>query len=137
MFNLESIAERRIREAMERGEFDHLEGRGKPLSLEDDSGVPEDLRLAYKILKNAGCLPPELELKREIRQMEEALADMKDEKERYLQLKRLNWAVTRLNLMRSRSVSLDEKERYEAKLCEKFSTAKRRRSTPAEHADQL
>ena len=44
------IAEQRIREAIEQGEFDNLEGRGKPLDLRDESWVPEDLRMAYKIL---------------------------------------------------------------------------------------
>ncbi|HEY7527996.1 MAG TPA: DnaJ family domain-containing protein, partial [Candidatus Deferrimicrobiaceae bacterium] len=60
------LAESKIREAMERGEFDRLPGAGKPLSLDDDSMVPHELRVAYRILKNAGCLPPELELRKEI-----------------------------------------------------------------------
>jgi len=60
------IAEEKIREAMARGEFDNLPGAGKPLALEDDSMVPEDLRVPYKVLKNAGCLPPELEMRKEI-----------------------------------------------------------------------
>lgn len=130
MLSLHLVAERKIREAIERGEFDNLEGRGKPLRLDDDSAIPEDLRLAYKILKNAGCLPPELELKREIHQMEELLAAMEDEQERYLQLKRLNWAVTKLNMMRSRPVNFEEHERYHARICEKFSSAKRTSGSP-------
>ncbi len=129
MLSLHLVAERKIREAIERGEFDNLEGHGKPLRLEDDSAVPEDLRLAYKILKNAGCLPPELELKREIHQMEELLAAMEDEQERYLQLKRLNWAVTKLNMMRGRPVNFEEHERYCAKICEKFPS--RKKTSPA------
>ena len=56
----EKIVEQRIKEAMEKGEFDNLPGKGRPIPLEDDSHVPEDLRLAYKVLKNADCLPPEL-----------------------------------------------------------------------------
>ena len=43
------IAEQRIREACERGDFDSLPGAGKPLELEDDSHIPEDLRMAYKL----------------------------------------------------------------------------------------
>src|ERR1041385_3431974 len=50
---LHRIAEERIQKAQEEGLFDNLEGRGKPLDLDDDSWVPEDLRLTYKILKNA------------------------------------------------------------------------------------
>ena len=50
------IAEQRIREALDRGEFDNLPGAGRPLELEDDSDVPEDLRMACKVLRNAGYL---------------------------------------------------------------------------------
>ena len=65
------IAEQRIAEAVSRGEFDELPGAGKPLELEDDPLVPEDLRLAYRILKNAGFVPPEVEQLNEIRQLED------------------------------------------------------------------
>ncbi len=58
---IDQIAERRIQEAMEAGKLDDLPGKGKPLQLDDDSLVPEELRMAYRILKNAGYLPPELE----------------------------------------------------------------------------
>jgi len=64
---LERVAEKRINEAIQRGEFDNLPGSGEPLNLEDDRQIPNDLRLAYKVLRNADCLPPELELKKEIR----------------------------------------------------------------------
>ena len=60
------IAEQRIREAMERGEFDNLPFHGKPIKLDALTGVPEHLRMGYKILKNAGVLPEELQLKKEI-----------------------------------------------------------------------
>ena len=67
------IVEERIRKAQQKGEFNNLEGSGKPLNLLDDQAVAEELRLAYKILKNADCLPPEIELKKEIQQTEELL----------------------------------------------------------------
>ncbi|MFW5875018.1 MAG: DnaJ family domain-containing protein, partial [bacterium] len=57
----EKIVEERILAAQRRGEFDNLKGSGKPLEHEDLSRVPQELRLAYKILKNADCLPPEIE----------------------------------------------------------------------------
>jgi hypothetical protein len=60
------IAERRIAEAMNRGEFENLEGSGRPLVFEDDSMVPEDLRMAYKILRNSGYVPPEILEEKEI-----------------------------------------------------------------------
>jgi DTW domain-containing protein YfiP len=52
------IVEERIRRAQKKGEFENLEGTGEPLNLADDQAVAEELRLAYKILKNADCLPP-------------------------------------------------------------------------------
>ncbi|MEW6261496.1 MAG: DnaJ family domain-containing protein [Thermodesulfobacteriota bacterium] len=115
------IAEQRIKEAQERGEFDHLPGQGRPLDLEDYFRGPEDLRMAYRILKNAGCLPPELMLKNEIQKMEDMLATMKDEQEKYRQLKKLNLLVTRLNLMRPRPVDFEEQQRYFPRVVSKIS----------------
>jgi hypothetical protein len=55
------LAERRIEEAIERGEFDDLPGAGRPLDLDDlDPSLPEELRLAYRILKNAGMSTAEM-----------------------------------------------------------------------------
>lgn len=120
----QKIAEQRIRQAMEDGEFDNLPGKGQPLQLEDDSHIPEDIRIPYKILKNANCLPPELELKKEILRLEDMLANMPDEKEKYLQMKRLNLLVMRLNMQRKVPVDLEEKQRYYEKVVRKFSTKK-------------
>jgi hypothetical protein len=74
----DDIAERRICEAQARGELDDLPGAGAPLALEDDALVPEDLRVAHRILKNAGLLPPQLEPHREIREIEALLAQVDD-----------------------------------------------------------
>jgi hypothetical protein len=71
---LELIAERKIGEAMANGELDNLPGAGKPLDLDDDLLVPEDLRLACRILKNAGFVPAEVHEINEIRQLEELVA---------------------------------------------------------------
>jgi Domain of unknown function (DUF1992) len=60
------IAESKIRTATANGEFADLPGRGKPLELEDLSRVPAELRMGYKLLRNAGCLPPELEARKEL-----------------------------------------------------------------------
>ena len=114
------IAEQRIREALERGEFDDLPGRGEPLTFEDDSRVPEDLRLAYKLLKNADCLPPELALKKEIRQMEDMLESIPDEKEKYRQIKQINYKIMKLNMMGHKSPLLEEKQLYYKRLVDKL-----------------
>ena len=56
------LAERRIEEAIARGEFDDLPGTGRPLELDDvDPLLPEELRLAYRILKNAGFSPGDID----------------------------------------------------------------------------
>ena len=79
---LEQLAESKIRAAMARGEFDNLPGHGKPLQLEDLSRVPADLRMSYKLLRNAGCLPPELEARKEEARLGALLAATGDAKER-------------------------------------------------------
>ncbi|MCE3200793.1 DnaJ family domain-containing protein [Paenibacillus sonchi] len=68
------LAEQRIQEAMRSGEFDKLPGHGKPLELEDLSGVPEELRMSFKIMKNAGLLPEEITLRKECVTLEKMLA---------------------------------------------------------------
>ncbi|APQ59155.1 MULTISPECIES: DnaJ family domain-containing protein [Paenibacillus] len=67
------MAEQKIAEAMAKGEFDHLPGEGKPLVIEDLSHVPEELRMSYKLLKNAGILPEELQLQKECVQLRDLL----------------------------------------------------------------
>ena len=120
MYAFQKIVEKRIKDAEKRGEFDDLPGSGEPLALEDDSQIPEDLRLAYKILKNADCLPPELEIKKEIRQMEDMLEDIPDEKEKYRQIKRINYKITQLNMMGKKSPLMEETEIYYGKLVRKL-----------------
>ena len=72
------IAENRIREAMEQGEFDNLPGAGEPLSLEEYFNTPEDLRMAYSVLKSANCRPFEVELFNEIARLEQAITSAPD-----------------------------------------------------------
>lgn len=67
------IAENKIREAMLKGEFEDLPGQGRPLQIDDLSRVPEDLRVGYILLKNAGVLPEEMELQKEIINLERLL----------------------------------------------------------------
>lgn len=95
MLVLDLIAERRIRDAQERGEFNDLPGTGAPLDLDDDALVPEDLRVAHRILKNAGLLPPELEVHREIREIEALLLQVEDASGRARLLSRINFLLAR------------------------------------------
>ena len=90
------IIEERIRKAQKKGVFENLEGAGRPLKLEEDSHIAEDLRLAHKILKNANCLPPEIELKKEIQRTEDLLSGMKDTAQKHRTLKKLNFLIMTL-----------------------------------------
>ena len=121
----EKIAEKRIMEAMERGEFDNLEGKGRPLKLEDDSFVPDDLKIAYKILKNAGYIPPEIQAEKDIKNVRDLLEGMSDEKEKYIKTQKLNLMITKANLMRKRPINLEKDQVYYTKIVEKLSLNKK------------
>ena len=110
------IVEERIRKAQKNGEFDNLDGAGKPLDLEEDRHVAEDLRMAHKILKNADCLPPEIEVKKEIEKTEQLLTGMNGTAEKYNTLKKLNFLIMKLNSLRQGSIAFDAPQRYSAKL---------------------
>ncbi len=105
---------------MKNGEFDNLPGKGKPLKLEDLSNIPEELRLAYKVLKNAGFLPPEVELLKEIKTVEDLLEHMEEEEHRVRQIKRLNYLIMKLNQLRRRPINLEKEQRYYNKIVEKI-----------------
>ena len=68
------LVEQRIQESMRNGEFEDLPGHGKPLELEDLSGVPEELRMSFKIMKNSGLVPEEVSLRAECVTLEGLLA---------------------------------------------------------------
>ena len=71
--NFENAVEKQIREAMERGEFDHLKNQGKPLNLARDPNVPEDWELAFHVLKNAGYAPDWIETRARVESEREKL----------------------------------------------------------------
>lgn len=77
MFN--RVVEKQIREAIAEGKFDNLPGAGDRLDLEEYFSTPEDLRMAYSILKNAKCAPAEVELLNEIAHTKEALENAVEE----------------------------------------------------------
>jgi len=115
------IVEEKIVEAQKAGALDNLPGKGKPLELEDLSWVPEDLRVAYHILKNAHVLPPEAELLKEIHTLEDLLKYIEDEGVRKATLKSIQWKMIRLDLLKRRSLPLQTVRYYGRKLVRKFS----------------
>lgn len=98
MLALELLAERRIEEALARGDFDGLPGAGRPLDLEDEPLVPEELRVAYRILRNSGFAPPEVDARRTIADLERLLVDGADETDVLARSR----AVRKLALLRTR-----------------------------------
>ena len=71
----------KIQDAIARGEFDNLPGKGKPLDLDAYSATPEHLRVGYSILKNAGIVPEEMDLLRQIENLKESLESSNPEVE--------------------------------------------------------
>ncbi len=93
---LDALAEARIEEAIAQGLLDDLPGCGRPLALDDDRMVPEGLRAAYRLLKQAGFVPPEVEARREVAGLAALLATLDDDASRRRVLAKLAWLETRL-----------------------------------------
>jgi len=93
---LEHIAERKIVAAIERGEMSDLPGQGAPLFLDDDALIPETLRMAYRILRNAGFVPPEVETLRAIGDLERCIEDLPGGEPRSRALRKLQLLRLRL-----------------------------------------
>lgn len=114
------IIEDKILAAIREGKLDDLPGQGKPLNIEDDSRVPEDLRLTHKILKNAGCVPPELEEHMEIRRTEDLLEKSDDLTETYHAMKRIRFLKSKLLREGRSSRIFTIPESYEEEVIQKF-----------------
>ncbi len=112
----EKIVEARILAAQKKGEFDDLPGHGEPLKLRDDSVIAEDLRLSYKILKNADCIPPEIELRHKIKKTEELLQSMPAAAEEYRLINKLNYLIMKLNSTRQKDITFDWPQHYSTKM---------------------
>jgi hypothetical protein len=124
MWLIDEIAEQQILQAMERGELENLPGAGKPIALDDDRLVPEELRAGYRLLKNAGYLPPELESLREIHDLKALLARDADARERDSRVRRLRLLEARLAEGRGRGLSLAVQQQYREQLLVSLGRAK-------------
>jgi hypothetical protein len=80
--SIDRIVEAIIQEAMERGEFDNLPGKGKPVDLSEYFETPEEVRLAHSVLKNAGMTSREVDLLKEIAELKQIQAAVVDEKKK-------------------------------------------------------
>ena len=90
----DKLVEQKIREAQRAGEFDRLEGAGRPINLDAYFSTPEELRASYAVLKNAGVLPEEAQLRREMNELKERLDSCEDPRER----ERLTRSLSELTL---------------------------------------
>jgi hypothetical protein len=90
----DKLVEKKIREAMDEGVFDDLEGAGRPVNLDAYFAAPEDRRAGYAVLKNAGVLPQEAQLLGELNELKQKLENARDQRER----EKLRQAVNELTL---------------------------------------
>jgi hypothetical protein len=120
MDSFSRIAEQRIREALENGEFDNLKGQGKPIIFEDETWIPEDLRMAYRFLKNAGCIPPELEERNEVVNLFSLMSTLDDDKEKLKKIRELNFKLLKLNMTRKKPLNFEDFPEYQGKCIDKL-----------------
>lgn len=106
------IAEERIREAERSGEFADLPPCGR-LELDAYFALPEDLRMAYTMLRNSGHLPEEASLARDIETTRDLLRHCDDEAGKHRQMQKLSWLTLKLNTLRNRPAHLDESPYYD------------------------
>lgn len=123
---ISQIAEGRIQEAIDKGELNNLPGEGKPLILEDLSQVPEDLRMAYKILKNFGALPEEIAIKKELATLTTLLDNCPDEKERVRIIRKARLLLARMNHGNQRHLLLEQADAYYKKILARIEKHERR-----------
>ncbi|WP_223589690.1 DnaJ family domain-containing protein [Neobacillus bataviensis] len=96
------VSEDRIKKAYKDGEFENLPGLGKPMQLEDLSAIPEDLRMAYKLLKNAGYTQEESHLRQELMTIEDLIKKTDDISEKENLHRKLNEKLIRFNQIMSK-----------------------------------
>ena len=122
---IQTIAERKIQQAMTEGTLPDLSHwKDKPLPPDDMANVPEDLRMAYRLLKNAGYLPEEVAVRKEINRLEQLLETCTDEKEKVRQLKKIGCLKTKLECRMGRPMELGDDGPYYSRVVDRLSTTK-------------
>ncbi|KGO33085.1 MAG: DnaJ family domain-containing protein [Desulfoprunum sp.] len=114
------LAEQKILQAMEERDLSDSKYKYKPLPLEDDSFVPAELKIAYKILKNGGFLPPEVEERKEIKRLEDLITSTEDEHERLRQMKKLEVLMMKIDAKRSFTTSINSQHEYYRNIVERI-----------------
>lgn len=121
---MDALVEKHVREAQAQGAFDNLPGAGAPLQLDDDAMVPEELRAAYRVLKNSGYVPPEVEALRDLKEVEHMLERARDDAERNTLIGKFNVLLARAGAMRGKNFAVDQD--YFQKIAEKLGQRRNR-----------
>jgi hypothetical protein len=100
--SFDKIVEALIKEAQERGEFDNLPGKGKPIDLSSYFETPEEVRLVQSVLKNAGMISPEVEILKEIAELRQLQEVVTDEAKKQEIRQRIDQKQMEFNLMMER-----------------------------------
>lgn len=109
--SLDRAIEEIIQAAQARGEFDNLRGQGKPQDHSEYFSMPEEDRMAFTVLKNAGYAPPEVELLKEIDALRSQLAAAKSGAERAHLVKQLDEKTLALNLLQEQKQAAHRRAR--------------------------
>ena len=118
---IDHLVEQKITEAIARGELSGLPGEGAPLPADEAALIPEELRMAYRILRNAGFVPPEVATLREIGELERRLREFPDGDARARAMRKLQLMRTRLEASgRFRHVLGSEGLAFENSYCDKL-----------------
>lgn len=123
---LHRIAEQRIVKAIEEGTLKTDGWKNRPLPLEDNSFVPEDLKMAYKILKNSGYVPPQVETRKEIQKLEDLILKTEESHVRIKQMRKLDVLMRKIDAQRSRPSSIEHDDLYYRKIVEKIDKSRSR-----------
>lgn len=117
------MSEDKVRKAYEKGELDDLPGKGKPLPPDKLKGIPSDLRMAYRVMQNAGFSPEEMDAKKELMTIEDLIRHSEDELETEGLRRQLNEKLLKYNSMLSKKgikTNSTVFKRYEQKIEKKF-----------------
>ena len=120
MLIFEKIAEERIKEWIEKEDFSKNKFFGKYVDNTEYFKVPETLRIAFHILKNANVLPKELQLKSEIIKLRDMLEEISDEDEFIKKLRKFQSLIAEYNIISNKKFSVKNDEFYTKKLMKKL-----------------
>ena len=114
MRGFDELVERKLAEAIERGDFDDLPGAGRPLPPDALADVPDELRSAYRLLRNAGCVPPELEARKHLVSLRDLLAACEGTEREPAVRAELDAALLRYETLLERSGRTPAHQQYDA-----------------------